>query len=82
MKRYTFTGKLIDYERRNSSQYGNPKFYGIFQNEQGEELEGITATDAMCAYCFLNHMENKRTVTYHVTRTGNCIIDYIDIHKN
>lgn len=82
MKKLTFTGKLIDYERRNSSQYGNPKYYGVFENEKGETLEATTATDASCAYGFLNYEKNERTVTYHVTRTGNCIIDYIDIHKN
>lgn len=82
MKKLTFIGKLVDYERRNCSQYGNPKFYGVFQNKEGKTLKGITATDANCAYGFLNNIENKRTVTYHVTRTGNCIIDYIDIHKN
>lgn len=82
MKKLTFTGKLIDYERRNSSQYGNPKFYGVFKNEKGELLEATTATDASCAYGFLNNIENERTVTYHVTRTGNHIIDYINIHKN
>lgn len=82
MKKLIFTGKLIRYERRNSSQYGNPKFYGVFQNEEGKTLEGTTATDADCAYGFLNYQENERTVTYHITRTGNCIIDYITIHKN
>ena len=82
MRKLTFIGKLIDYERRNCSQYGNPKFYGVFQNKEGKTLKGITATDASCAYGFLNNIENERTVTYHVTRTGNCIIDYIDIHKN
>ena len=82
MKKLTFTGKLIDYERRNNSPSGNPKYYGVFENEKGETLEATTATDASCGYGFLNHEENKRTITYHVTKTGNSIIDYIDIHKN
>lgn len=79
MKRKIFVGKLVDYERRNSSQYGNPKFYGVFKNAEGERLEGTTATNASCAYEFLNKMEEVREVEYHTTRTGNNIIDYIRI---
>ena len=77
MKKKTFTGKLVRYERRNNSYYGNPKYYGVFENENGEILEATTATDASCAYGFLNYPEDVRTVTYHTTRTGNNIIDYI-----
>lgn len=77
MKRKIFVGKLVDYERRNCSQYGNPKFYGVFENTEGERLEGTTATDASCAYGFLNKIEEVREVEYHTTRNGNNIIDYI-----
>ena len=79
MKRKTFTGKLISDERRNNSYYGNPKFFGVFENENGETLEGITASNATCAYEFLNNIEAVREVEYHITRTGNVIIDYIRI---
>ena len=78
MKKKTFTGKLIRYERKNNSYYGNPKYYGVFENENGEILEATTATDANCAYGFLNYPEQNRTLTYHTTRTGNNIIDYIE----
>lgn len=79
MKKFTFTGKLAQYERRNNSIYGNPKYYGVFENENGETLSGTTASDASCAYSFLNNKEANRTVTYHITRTDNTIIDYIEI---
>lgn len=79
MSRKTFEGKLIRYEKRNSSCYGNPKYFGVFKNENGETLEGTTATNASCAYGFLNKIDNIRMVEYHTTRTGNNIIDYITI---
>lgn len=79
MKRKIFVGKLVDYERRNSSYEGNPKFYGVFKNAEGNILEATTATNASCAYAFLNKKEEVREVEYHTTRTGNNIIDYIRI---
>ena len=78
MKKMIFTGKLINYERRNSSYSGNPKYYGYFENEK-DSFCGTTATDASCAYGFLNDMDKERIVTYHITKTGNTIIDYIKI---
>lgn len=79
MKRNTFVGKLVEYERRNNSIYGNPKYYGIFENEKGEKLEGVTATNASCGYAFLNNIDQIMKIEYHTTRTGNNIIDYITI---
>ena len=80
MKKMTFTGKLVNYERRNSSYYRNPKYCGYFENEK-DSFCGTTATDASCAYGFLNDMDKERIVTYHITKTGNAIIDYIKIMK-
>ena len=78
MKKKTFTGKLISYERKNNSYYGNPKYYGVFEGTNGNILCATTATNASCAYSFLNYIQGVRTVTYHTTRTGNNIIDYIE----
>ena len=78
----TFTGKLIHYERKNNSYYGNPKYYGVFENENGEVLTATTATNASCAYGFLNSQDKERTIAYHTTKTGNNIIDYIEILKS
>lgn len=79
MKRKEFTGKLSYYERLESSRYGNPRYYGVFTNESGETLAGKTATDAACAYGFLNHQNAPRKVTYHITRNGNIIFDFITV---
>lgn len=79
MKKLTFIGKLVNYERRNSSVYGNPKYYGEFEGKNGEYFNGVTATDSSCAYAFTNQPEKERKVDYHITRNGNVIIDYITI---
>jgi hypothetical protein len=79
MKRKEFTGKLSYYESLNCSRNGNPRYYGVFTNESGETLAGKTATDAACAYGFLNYQNAPREVTYHITRNGNIIFDYITV---
>lgn len=79
MKRNEFTGKLAYYQRLRCSCYGNPRFYGVFTNESGEMLVGKTATNAACAYGFLNYRNAQRKVTYHITRNGNIIFDFITI---
>ena len=48
MKKKTFTGKLVRYERRNNSYYGNPKYFGVFEDAEGNILCATTATDASC----------------------------------
>lgn len=79
MKRKEFIGKLSYCERLNCSCYGNPRYYGVFTSESGERLEGKTATNAACAYSFLNYRNAPRKVTYHITRNGNIIFDFITI---
>ena len=77
MKKLKFTGKLISYERLENSINGNPKYFGVFENENGDVLKAITASDASCAYMFLNNQNEIRTLEYHETKAGNYIIDYI-----
>lgn len=79
MKRKEFIGKLSYYERLNCSCYGNPRFFGVFTNERGETLAGKTATNAACAYGFLNYQNSPRKVTYHITGNGNIIFDFITV---
>lgn len=79
MKRKEFIGKLSYYERLNCSCYGNPRFFGVFTNESGETLAGKTAFNASCAYGFLNYRNARRKVTYHITRNGNIIFDFITV---
>ena len=79
MKRQEFVGTLTYYKHCNCSVYGNPRYYGEFTNEKGEILAGKTASDAACAYGFLNYQDRPRRITYHITRTGNVIFDYITV---
>lgn len=79
MKRKEFTGKLSYCERLNCSCYGNPRYYGVFTSESGKRLAGKTAMNAACAYGFLNYQNAPRKVTYHITRNGNIIFDYITV---
>ena len=55
MKKYTFIGKLTRYERRNCSVYGNPRFYGVFEDENGNWIEATTASETACRYRLLNY---------------------------
>ena len=79
MKKLTFTGTMTYFKRLNCSVYGNPAYYGEFENDSGDVLRGRTASNASCAYGFLNKEDSKREITYHVTRNGNVIFDYIKI---
>lgn len=78
-KKYEFFGYLTNYTRCQNSIYGNPRFYGEFTSDSGAVLAGKTASNAMCAYAFLNQKDKKRKVNYHYTRKGNVIIDTIEI---
>ena len=70
MKEYTFIGKLTRYEHRNCSVYGNPRYYGIFEDADGNWIEATTASNAACAYGFLNYPDSMRKITYHITKKG------------
>lgn len=78
-KKYEFSGYLTNYERCNSSIYGNPRYWGEFTNKAGESISGKTRSDASCGYGFLNQKDKKRKVCYHYTKKGNVIIDTIEI---
>lgn len=78
MVKSQFTGTMIRHERRNNSYYGNPRYMGVFENENGDYLVGTTASNASCAYSFLNNTASKKVITYHETKTGNIVIDYIE----
>ena len=78
MKKLTFTGTMTRYERLNNSSYGNPRYMGVFKDNNGNYLIGKTGINASCGYSFLNNREAEKEVTYHETRTGNIIFDYIE----
>ena len=69
--------KLMSYERRNNSVNGNPSYNASFSNGS-EEITGKTASDAQCGYTITNFSDGRAcNVTYHVTKGGNTIIDWI-----
>ena len=69
--------KLVNYERRNSSTYGNPSWYVCFDNGT-DSINGKTASNAQCGYSLTNFRDGRlANVTYHVTEGGNTIIDGI-----
>ena len=79
MNNLEFVGVLKYYERRSNSYYGNPKYFGVFEDENGGVLGATTATNSACAYVFTNSPEKTRKVNYHITKSGNKIIDRITI---
>lgn len=81
MKKYEFIGKIVNYERKNNSIYGNPKYTALFADDNLNILKATTASNAACAYKFLNCPESMRKITYHITQKGNNVIDYIEIIK-
>ena len=69
--------KLMSYERRNNSVNGNPSYHASFSNGS-EEITGKTASDASCGGALTNFSDGRAcNVTYHVTKGGNTIIDWI-----
>ena len=71
------SAKLVSYERRNSSAYGNPAWYVCFDNGT-DSVMGKTASNAQCGYTVENFSDGRAcNVSYHITRTGNTIIDSI-----
>ena len=69
--------KLMSYERRNNSVDGCPSYRASFSNGS-EEITGKTASNAKCGYVVENFTDGRAcTVTYHITKGGNVIIDKI-----
>lgn len=70
--------KIKDVTFKNRSVYGNPSYYIVFENEEGEEIEGYTAANAECAYgCKNPDLREFAYIEYHSTKSGKIVIDYI-----
>ena len=61
---------------KSTSFYGNPSYWVIFEHN-GERIKAYTATDAACGYGCTNYEGKMCEISYHYTRTGNAIIDYM-----
>lgn len=77
MKKQTALLTIKKIERLNNSYYGNPKYYIIAKNEQGQTLVGKTATNAAIGYMLGYDSEGRKYLfDYHTTANGNIIFDY------
>lgn len=75
--------RLIDSEALHLSQYGNPRAKLWLELADGSHVIAQTARDAMAGYCVGNWRHAKArglpwvVISYHVTRGGSVIVDYI-----
>ena len=71
-------GKIKGTKYRNTSYFGNPSYYILFETETGETIKGYTAPNAACAYgCTNSEFSKFACIVYHITKGGKVIIDDI-----
>lgn len=71
-------GKIKGTAYRNTSVYGNPSYYIVFETEEGETIKGYTAPNAACAYgCANSEFRQFAYIEYHITKGSKTIIDNI-----
>ena len=71
-------GKIKGTAYRNTSVYGNPSYYILFENSEGETIKGYTAANAACAYgCTNSEFREFACIVYHITKSGKVVIDDI-----
>lgn len=85
MKKQKAIVKIEDLKKGNNSYYGNPSWYVYFTKLK--EINGHkclvgryvakTASNAQCGYTIDNYYNKLAEITYHITKTGNLIIDYV-----
>lgn len=76
-KTITKAVKITAAEYKCTSYYGNPSYYVTFEDESGNESRGYTASNAACGYGVKNFLNKYANITYHITRNGSLIIEYI-----
>ena len=77
-QRIKVIGKIKNVEYRNTSYFGYPSYYVLFENETGETIKGYTAPNADCAYgCKNSELKEFAYIEYHQTKSGKVIIDNI-----
>ena len=71
-------GKIKGTSYRNTSYFGNPSYYVLFETETGETIKGYTAPNASCGYsCTNSEFREFAYIEYHITKGGKVIIDNI-----
>ena len=77
-KRIKTIGKIKGTKYRNTSYYGNPSYYVLFENETGELIKGYTAPNAQCGYsCTNSEFRQFAYIEFHTTKSGKIVIDDI-----
>ena len=77
-ERIKVIGKIKDVTFKNRSVYGNPSYYVLFENEEGETMKGYTAPNASCGYsCTNSEFRKFAYIEFHVTKGGKVVIDDI-----
>ena len=77
-ERIKVIGKIKGTAYRNTSYFGNPSYYILFENSEGETIKGYTAANAACAYgCTNSEFREFAYIEYHKTKGGKVIIDNI-----
>ena len=77
-KRQKTIGKIKGTSYRNTSYFGNPSYYILFENSEGETIKGYTAANAACAYgCTNSEFREFACIVYHITKSGKVVIDDI-----
>ena len=77
MKKIKVMAKLVNAIRLNNSYYGNPRYFAVYELSNGF-LKGKTSSDGKIGYTIFNNRDSEKILTYHVTRTGNIIFDYVE----
>lgn len=69
-------------EYKNTSCFGNPSYWIFFTDSDGNFHTGYTASNASAGYKASNYRYapggSKINLKYHFTKSGECIIDYIE----
>ena len=80
MKVKRFIGKVVNWEQKRSSIYGNPCRQIWFDLENGERVVAKTASDYSFVYGLGNITNKWYAVEYHLTRNDRVIItDMVEI---
>ena len=77
VKKQNCTGSILRVDRLNNSVYGNPRFIVVFHDYTTDSvILGKTAANSMFNYN-MPGFGIECTCTWHTTKNGNIIFDYI-----
>lgn len=74
MKNYVEIVKILDYQYKTTSIYGNPSYWVWFEKDNTVNC-GYTGSNCVCGYAVRNYKKNDTIeIIYHYTKTGSIII--------